>query len=131
MKRKTSISHEDAMIRELRDDPEFAAETTPFELGLDRLVSTTKGCYTGQEVLARQISYDKVVRRLIRLRAERPMVAGMGLTADSKSVGQITSGAISPKLGPIALGIVRKPHDELGTSLFVQGENTSIVATVL
>ena len=111
-------------------DPEFAAETTPFELGLDRLVSTTKGCYTGQEVLARQFTYDKVVRHLVRLQANHPMVAGAHLTVDGKSVGQISSVAISPRLGPIALGVVRKPYDELGTNLSVQGENISIMATV-
>jgi folate-binding protein YgfZ len=111
-------------------DPELAAETTPFELGMDRLVSTSKGCYTGQEVLARQVTYDKVVRRLVRLRADQLMSAGSSLSVDGKSVGQITSAAISPREGPIALGIVRKPYDERGTSLLAQGENSSVKATV-
>jgi folate-binding protein YgfZ len=111
-------------------DPELAAETTPFELGMDRLVSTSKGCYTGQEVLARQVTYDKVVRRLVRLSADQPISAGSSLSVDGKSVGQITSAAISPREGPIALGIVRKPHDETGTSLLAQGENSSVKATV-
>ncbi len=109
---------------------EFSADTTPFELGMDRLVSTTKGCYTGQEVLARQVTYDKVVRRLVRLHADQPMIAGASLVVDSKSVGQITSAAVSPRQGPIALGVVRKPYDEMGVSLLVQSKNISISATV-
>ena len=111
-------------------DPEFMAESTPFELGMDRLVSTSKGCYTGQEVLARQVTYDKVVRRLVRLSADQPLKAGATLSVDGKSVGQITSAAVSPRQGPIALGIVRKPYDEMGTSLLAQGENSSVKATV-
>ena len=111
-------------------DPEFAAEITPFELGMDAYFSTTKGCYTGQEVLARQVTYDKVVRRLVRLRADQPMNVGARLSSDGKSVGQITSMAISPRLGPIALGIVRKPYDEAGIILNAQSEDISIKATV-
>jgi folate-binding protein YgfZ len=112
-------------------EPEFAAETTPFELGMDRLVSTAKGCYTGQEVLARQLTYDKVVRRLVRLSAGQPVPVGESLRFDGKSVGHITSVAISPRLGPIALGIVRKPYDEAGTSLQVESQGSTIIAIVV
>jgi folate-binding protein YgfZ len=96
-------------------DPEFSAETTPFELGMDSVVSTTKGCYTGQEVLARQVTYDKVVRRLVMLQSISQIPAGTELQAEGKVVGKVTSSAISPKLGPIALAVVRKPYDEVGT----------------
>lgn len=111
-------------------DPEFAAETTPFELGMEAVVSTTKGCYTGQEVLARQVTYDKVVRRLVRLQAGEPLIAGANLMAEGKTIGQITSAAISPRLGPIALGIVRKPYDAAKTELAVQGSAGTIKAIV-
>jgi folate-binding protein YgfZ len=111
-------------------DPEFAAETTPFELGMDRLVSTTKGCYTGQEVLARQVTYDKVVRRLIRLQADQPMMAGASLSADGKSIGQVTSATISPRMGPVALGVVRKPYDAANTEMLVVNEGKQINAKV-
>ncbi len=111
-------------------DPEFAAETTPFELGMDKLVSSSKGCYTGQEVLARQVTYDKVVRRMVRLSADQPMNASAILSVDGKSVGQITSAAVSPRLGPIALGLVRKPYDETGISLVIQNGDISIKAAV-
>ena len=111
--------------------PEFAARATPFELGLDRLISTTKGCYTGQEVLARQVTYDKVVRRLVRLHAEKPLETGSTVLADSKAVGQITSSAISPRLGPMALGVVRKPYDAENAELLVQHEGKQVTVTVM
>ncbi len=111
--------------------PEFSAEATPFELDLDHLVSTTKGCYTGQEILARQVTYDKVVRRLVRLQAHEPLLAGANLFADGKAVGQITSAAISPRMGPIALAIVRKPYDASENELVMQGKLGSVTAQVV
>lgn len=111
-------------------DPEFAAETTPFELGLEGYVSTTKGCYTGQEVLARQVTYDKVVRRLVRLHAKQPLAAGADIRLEDKSVGQVTSVAISPRLGHVALAVVRRPYDNPGTTLTMQAENKSFPVIV-
>ncbi|MEX1071374.1 MAG: glycine cleavage T C-terminal barrel domain-containing protein, partial [Anaerolineales bacterium] len=93
---------------------EFREEYTPFEIGLDRYVSAEKGCYTGQEVLARQVTYDRVVRRLVRLRAERPLQSGASARVEGKTVGQITSAALSPTLGQIALAVLRKPYDSPG-----------------
>jgi glycine cleavage system aminomethyltransferase T len=81
-------------------------------------------------VLARQVTYDKVVRHLVRLRAEQPIIAEATLIADDKNVGQVTSAVFSPRLGPIALGIVRKPYDDIQTQLSVQtatGNNKAIV----
>ena len=100
--------------------PEFNQDYTPFEVGLDRLVSAEKGCYTGQEVLARQVTYDKVVRRLVQLRTEHPLQAGAAIFAGGKNVGQITSAARSPRLGAIALAVIRKPYDQPGTQVEIQ-----------
>ncbi|MCW5876550.1 MAG: hypothetical protein KIS85_06670 [Anaerolineales bacterium] len=105
----------------LPGDPEFNHQYTPFELGLDRLVSTDKGCYTGQEVLARQVTYDKVVRRLARLSAGEPLSPGQRLLAEGKPVGEVTSAAVSPQHGPLGLAVLRRPHDEGGTQLATEG----------
>lgn len=105
-------------------DPEFGGDYTPFELGLDRYVSTEKGCYTGQEVLARQVTYDKIVRRLVQVRSSAPIAAGTPVLAEGKNVGQVSSSAISPILGPIALTVLRKPFDSPGLSVeLADGEN--------
>ncbi len=50
-------------------DHELTGDYTPLEATLDGAVSGTKGCYSGQEIIARQITYDKIARRLIGLRS--------------------------------------------------------------
>lgn len=102
-------------------DHELTEAYTPLEVGLAEAVSSTKGCYTGQEVLARQITYDKVTRQLVGLRVADPVDEGTRLWAEGRAVGEITSSARSSRLGPIALGVVRRPHHAPGTAL-VAGE---------
>jgi tRNA-modifying protein YgfZ len=93
---------------------------TPLEAGLQVAISGSKGCYTGQEVIARQITYDKVTQHLCGLRLEAPASAGSRLyTAAGDPVGTITSAAVSPRLGPLGLAILKRPHHEPGTDLRV------------
>lgn len=98
---------------------ELVAEYTPLEAGLEWAISGTKGCYTGQEVIARQITYDKVTRHLVGLRAEGELNLGERLWSpqEERPAGNVTSVAISPRFGPIALGIIRRPFDAPGTQL--------------
>jgi tRNA-modifying protein YgfZ len=98
---------------------ELTEEYTPLETGLEQLVSTSKGCYTGQEVLARQVNYDKVTRHLAGLRLKAEVPAGSSVTSEGKPAGIITSIAISPRLGPIALAVLRRPYHEPGTAVSV------------
>lgn len=89
--------------------PEFSDAYTPFEIGLGRYVSDTKGCYTGQEVLARQVTYDKVTRALAKLSSQQPLAAGESVSLDGRTIGQVSSAAVSPAHGPMALAVLRKP----------------------
>jgi folate-binding protein YgfZ len=107
--------------------PEFNDANTPFEIGLDRYVSAGKGCYTGQEVLARQVTYDKIVRSLAQLSTAQPVAANSAIIGDGKTVGSVSSVAVSPDRGPLGLAVLRKPYQEPGTLLSVG----SIPATVL
>ncbi len=101
-------------------DAELSEEYTPLEVGLEVAVSETKGCYTGQEVLARQVTYDKVTQRLCGLRLERRARPGARIwAADGSPVGKVTSTATSPRFGEIALGVVKRPYHEPGTMLRV------------
>jgi folate-binding protein YgfZ len=97
--------------RELKED------YTPLEAGLQAIVSTDKGCYTGQEILARQITYDKVTQRLCGLKLNELPELGERAWVEDKTVGTITSVAESPRLGTIGLAIVKRPHDQAGTIL--------------
>lgn len=114
----------------LAGDPEFNGDYTPFEIGLGRLVSAEKGCYTGQEVLARQVTYDKVTRQLVQLGAPEPMEPKAIVHAEGKAVGQVTTAAVSPRLGPIALAIMRRPFDEAGTHLEIRRKDGLVSAIV-
>jgi folate-binding protein YgfZ len=110
---------------------ELTEEYTPLEAGLAAAVSDSKGCYTGQEVLARQVTYDKVTQQLCGLRLAAPASPGSRLWAEGKAAGMLTSAAISPRFGPVGLGIVKRPYATPHTRLQV-GEpgEASATATV-
>jgi folate-binding protein YgfZ len=81
------------------------------EVGLEEAISTTKGCYVGQEIVARMRTYGRVNRRLVGFRFSRGLVAPGSLLklpgeAEPGKVeqGRVTSAVVSPRLGPIGLG---------------------------
>lgn len=81
----------------------------PQEAGLnERAVSFTKGCYVGQETVARLFYRGKPNRRLCGLHASGPVVPGMQITYEDRAVGKVTSAAESPRFGAIALALVRR-----------------------
>jgi len=89
----------------------------PQEAGLnDRAVSFTKGCYVGQETVARLHWRGKPNRHLRGLRLSEPVPAGTPLHAGEKQVGVVSSPVSSPREGDIALALVRRevsPGDEV------------------
>lgn len=90
---------------------EFGEDYNPLECGLWDSVAFDKGCYVGQEVVARLRTYDKVMKHLCRLRIEGDVLPERGtrLFADGKDVGMLTSVAGPPQLSEIrALGFVGK-----------------------
>jgi folate-binding protein YgfZ len=94
----------------------------PQEAGLnERAVSFTKGCYVGQETVARLFYRGKPNRHLRGLRLSGPAEPGAQLRLGERVVGQLTSVADSPALGPIGLSLARR-EAEPGASLEV-GEN--------
>jgi tRNA-modifying protein YgfZ len=81
----------------------------PQEAGLnERAVSFTKGCYVGQETVARLYYKGKPNRHLRGLRLSQPAAEGEELLLGERTVGRVTSVAVSPRLGPIALALVRR-----------------------
>jgi folate-binding protein YgfZ len=81
----------------------------PQEAGLnERAVSFTKGCYVGQETVARLFYRGKPNRHLRGLRSQEPLHPGTELRYEDRVAGRVTSVAVSPRLGPIALGFVRR-----------------------
>jgi tRNA-modifying protein YgfZ len=81
----------------------------PQEAGLnERAVSFTKGCYVGQETVARLYYRGKPNRSLRGLRARAPLAPGDQVVLADREVGHISSAAVSPRWGPIALALVRR-----------------------
>ena len=111
---------------------ELVEEYTPLEAGLEWAISDAKGGYTGQEVIARQITYDKVTRHMVGLQVEGELSVGERLWSpqEDRPAGSVTSAAISPRFGPIALGIIRRPFDAPGTQLAVGDKPGGRTATV-
>lgn len=98
---------------------EMSAETMPAEAGIvERAVSFTKGCYIGQEPVARLHYKGRPNRHLRGLQLSAPAAAGTSLRLGEKEVGRIGSAALSPAQGPIALAIVRR-EAEPGSELAV------------
>jgi len=91
----------------------------PQEAGLnERAVSFTKGCYVGQETVARLFYKGKPNRRLRGLRLSGLTPAGAELRLGDRVVGRLTSVADSPALGPIGLALVRR-EAEVGSEVEV------------
>src|SRR3954464_8992580 len=89
----------------------------PQEAGLnERAVSFTKGCYVGQETVARLHYRGKPNRHLRGLKLSEPVATGTPLRLGEREVGRVGSTVVSPRFGPIALAIVRReaaPGDEV------------------
>lgn len=108
--------------------------TLPPEAGLEaRAISYNKGCYIGQEVIARIRTYGQVAKSLHCLRLADNLatlpVKGDKLFKDGKEVGFITSAVNVPtSRANIALGYVRRECNAVGTELLlhnVSGDNTA------
>jgi folate-binding protein YgfZ len=81
----------------------------PQEAGLnERAVSFTKGCYVGQETVARLYHRGKPNRQLRGLQLSGPVEPGEELVFEGRVVGRVASVAASPRFGPIALALVRR-----------------------
>ena len=104
------------------------------ETNLDDAVSFTKGCYIGQEIIARIKYRGHVAKKLSGLMFEQnePIEVGASIkSAEGKDIGRVTSVARSPRLNrTIALGYVRYEYLAAGTSVKVVSGDLEVAATV-
>ena len=92
----------------------------PLEAGLIGSVDFAKGCYIGQEVIARLDTYEKVQRYLVRLRFSAGAVVSEGavLEQEGRNVGQVTSLSVIPTTGELlGLGYIRTAAAQSGAQL--------------
>jgi folate-binding protein YgfZ len=101
----------------------------PAEAQLDRAVARSKGCYVGQEVVARMDTAGRTSHQLVGLAADEGPILEPGsiITAESARIGEITSSCWSPTAGSIALGFVRSAHAAPGTKLLAANRRIRVV----
>ena len=103
------------------------AETMPQEAGInERAVSFTKGCYVGQETVARLHYRGKPNRHLRGLELSEPAERRTDILLGEKVVGRVSSTCVSPRLGPIALALVRREAAP-GDPVLVAGAEARVV----
>jgi folate-binding protein YgfZ len=91
--------------------------------------SSSKGCYLGQEVVARLEGRGGNVNKHFRgLKCARVVSKGDDITAAEKVVGSVTSVGRSPVFGAIAMGFVHRSHAEAGTRVTLGGVDAEVVA---
>ena len=101
--------------------------TIPQEAGLnERAVSFTKGCYVGQETVARLFYRGKPNRHLRGLRLSEPAEVGTELQLGDRVVGRLASTVVSPARGPLALALVRR-EAAIGETVDLEGGATAVV----
>lgn len=109
-----------------RPGKELTDAFTPLETGMAWVCAENKGCYTGQEIIARQLTYDKVTRSLVSLLSELPLPEGATVNVNDRSVGTVTSSANSPSAGPVALAVLKRSHNVEGTDVAVEGASARV-----
>ena len=106
---------------------EMGEDYNPLEAGLIGSIDFAKGCYIGQEVIARLDTYKKVQKYLVKLvfNPGSTVAAGTLLQHDGQTVGKVTSVATLPSTGEsIGLGYVRTQHGVVGTKLQLESEES-------
>ena len=98
---------------------EMGEQYNPLEAGLIGSIDFTKGCYIGQEVIARLDSYQKVQKHLVTLTfgSEAQVSQGAQMTQEGRVVGVVTSLSALPDGGLVGLGYVRKAQASPGSRL--------------
>jgi tRNA-modifying protein YgfZ len=109
---------------------EMTTETIPEEAGInERAVSFTKGCYIGQETVARLHYKGRPNRHLRGLRPERPVRGGDRVVLGDREVGLVGTAVVSPAVGPLALAILRREAEAAATvAIGESGVRAEVVA---
>ena len=112
--------------------PDITEKNLPQEVARDRAaISFNKGCYLGQETVARIDALGHVNKTLCRLRFAGSDVPepGMQVFAAGQSVGQVTSAIYSPRFtAPLALAYIRRGSDQPGTVLESEAGAAEVLA---
>ncbi len=122
------------VLRVEAGQPEFGRELgdeyIPLEANLWNDVSFKKGCYTGQEIIARMESRQKLAKRLVGLRFDEPVTLPASLRIDDHEAGIVTSVVHSPALGWIGLGYLKSSEGVEAQVVQSRSADRTVLATV-
>ncbi len=109
---------------------ELSEEYIPLEVGLWDEVSFSKGCYTGQEIIARMESRRKLARTIVRVRLHGALPGALpaSCSADGREVGRITSAAEMPDGEKLAIAVLRIAHSTPGMRFSYAGGEGEVIA---
>jgi aminomethyltransferase len=107
---------------------EITEDYIPLEANLWSAVSFHKGCYIGQEIIARMESRGQLAKRLRQIAFEAPVkIAESVRAADGAPLGAITSSGVLPERGPLALAYLKTAYAEAGTEVWA-GDGRGVVS---
>ncbi len=109
---------------------ELTEKYNPLEAGLLHLINFKKGCYIGQEVIARIDSYNKVKQRLMGFVSTDEMFSGSEILVDDTLVGTLTSVTQSPDFGSIAVGFIRGEYAHQYSSVQIKSGDRQSTAEI-
>ncbi len=104
---------------------ELSTDFIPLEAGLWDEVSFKKGCYTGQEILARMESRNKLAKTMVTLKLSEMVESPMTLRLDGKEIGTLTSSVMTPRGEAIGIGFVKVAAAEPGQAFAVGDKQSS------
>ncbi|MFC1959625.1 YgfZ/GcvT domain-containing protein [Chloroflexota bacterium] len=109
---------------------ELTPDIIPLEAGLWPDVSFSKGCYTGQEIIARMESRGQLAKVLVSVNLIGPAAVGTPWFIDGKRQGQLTSIVQHPSGAWLGLGFVKSAAAGVGTELLLDGGASAIISAV-
>ena len=98
---------------------ELTTDYLPLEVGLWDEISFTKGCYTGQEIVARMESRGRLAKVMLRLRLDAAVAAPAAISSAGREIGTLTSSVQTPDGENLAIGIVKVAAAQPGTAVSV------------
>jgi aminomethyltransferase len=100
---------------------ELSEDYIPLEAGLWDSVSFQKGCYIGQEIIARMESRQRLAKTLVKLNVEALPTLGATISMGDRNIGTVTS-AVQTAQGSIALAFIKPEFADAGTQLMITTE---------
>jgi aminomethyltransferase len=107
---------------------ELSQDYIPLELGLWDEVSFHKGCYTGQEIIARMESRGRLAKTIVSLKLRAPIETPAPIQHEGREIGTLTSSVTAPDGEFFAIGVVKLAVAQIGVEVSVGGTVAATIA---